>query len=128
MEFILMFFCFCSEVSLLFSTFSAFYFSVFSFSTLCPFLLFPQTRNPHALPPLLVRLFSIQAYDTPLQGPSLGRPILGASNHGYLLCLLITWIFGCWCEENTGRHFKGFYFIKYFSMQNNKYMGEIECK
>ena len=42
-----------------------------------------------ALPPLLVRLCSIQACDTPLQGPSLGRPILGASNHGYLLYLLI---------------------------------------
>ena len=67
-----------------------------------------------ALPPFLVRLFSIQACDTPLQGPSLGRPILGASNHGYLLRLLITWIFGCWCEENTGRHFKGFYLIKEF--------------
>ena len=38
---------------------------------------------------VLVRLFSIQACDTPLQGPSLGRPILGASNHDYLLCLLI---------------------------------------
>ena len=67
-----------------------------------------------ALPPLLVRLFSIQACDTLLQGHSLGRPILCASNHGYLLYLLITWIFGCWCEENPGRHFKGFYLIKEF--------------
>ena len=81
-----------------------------------------------ALPPLLVRLFSIQACDTPLQGPSLGRPILGASNHGYLFRLLITWIFGCWCEKNTGRHFKGFYFAKEYSMQNSKYMGQVECK
>ena len=39
--------------------------------------------------------------DTPFQGPSLGRPILGASNHGYFLYLLFTWIFGCWCEEDT---------------------------
>ena len=27
--------------------------------------------------------------DTPFQGPSLGRPIFGASNQGYLLYLLI---------------------------------------
>ena len=44
------------------------------------------------------------------------------------LYLLFMWIFGCWCEENTGRHFKGFYFVKVFSMQNNKHKGEIECK
>ena len=32
----------------------------------------------------------------------------------------------CWCEENTGRHFKGFYFIKNRSMQNNN-TGGIKC-
>ena len=82
----------------------------------------------HGLLYMLVRLFSIPAVTPLFRDPLLGRPILGASNHGYLLYLLITWIFGCWCEENTGRHFKGFYFVKEFSMRNNKYMGEIECK
>ena len=32
----------------------------------------------------------------------------------------------CWCEENTGRHFKGFYFTKIKGMQNNN-TGGIEC-
>ena len=77
MEFIFTFFCFCSEVSLLLLDFS-----VFSFSTLC---------SPYCfLRPAIQRLATIVSEalfytgcDTPSQGPSLGRPILGASNHGY---------------------------------------------
>ena len=83
MEFIFTFFCFCSEVSLLIPDFSAFIFYLVFFPTVS------SDQQSTALPPLLVRLFPIQACDIPFQGPSLGRPILGASNHDYLLCLLI---------------------------------------
>ena len=127
MEFIFTFFCFYSK-----SKSFIFYLLLFIF---CIFLFLPCVLSYCFLRPAIHRLATIVSEalfytgcDTPFQGPSLGRPILGASNHGYLLYLLITWIFGCWCEENTGRHFKGFYFVKEFSMQNNKYMGEIECK
>ena len=50
-----------------------------------------------------------------------------------LLCLFFLfseWILNCWCEENTGRHFKGFYLSKILilskilSMQNNKHKGD----
>ena len=35
-----------------------------------------------ALPPLLSEAFCEPGYDTPFQGPAMGRPILGASNQG----------------------------------------------
>ena len=50
------------------------------------------------------------------------RPILGASNHYYLV-FLSCGIFHCWSEENTGKHFKGFYFVKQVQwiVQNTRY-------
>ena len=45
--------------------------------------------------------------------------------HSYLyFCIFSMWILICWCEENTGRHFKGFFiYQKYLGMQNNKQGG-----
>ena len=67
---------------------------------------------------LLVRLFSIPAviplFRDPLWGGLSLVPLITVT----FLFLLFMWIFGCWCEENTGRHFKGFYFIK--SIQHAK--------
>ena len=84
MEFIFTFsFCFYPEISLLFSRF---FFLFLFYLVFLPIVSSDQQST--VLPPLLVRLFPIQACDTPFQGPSLGRPILGASNHEYLLCLL----------------------------------------
>ena len=82
MEFIFTFFCFCSEVSLLFLDFSAFYFTVFSFSTLCSSYCFLRPAI-HRLATIVSEAVIYTGCDTPFQGPSLGRPILGASNHGY---------------------------------------------
>ena len=45
--------------------------------------MFTPDQQSTALPPMLVRLFFYTGCDTPLQGPVLGRPILGASNHCY---------------------------------------------
>ena len=59
-----------------------------------------------------MRLFSIPAVTPLFRDPLLGRPILGASNHGYLLSLLITWIFGCWCEETQEDSLKVFILSK----------------
>ena len=56
--------------------------------------------------------------DTPFQGPSWGGLSLVPLITVIFLFLLFTWIFVCWCEENTGRHFKGFHFIK--SIQHAK--------
>ena len=64
--------------------------------------------------------------DTPSQGPFLGRPILGASNHGYFA------LFASLCGyliagvRKHRKHFKGIYFTKEFNKQNNEYMGGIE--
>ena len=43
------------------------------------------------------------------------------------LFFLFSWILNCWCEENTGRHFKGFYFIKSIQHAINQHKGEIDC-
>ena len=47
--------------------------------------------------------------------------------HGYysFLSFLSGFLF-CWCEENTGRHFKGFLFYQNKRMQNNN-TGGIKC-
>ena len=62
--------------------------------------------------------------------PFWGGTILLASYHGcYASFLFSKWILNCWCEKNTGRHFKGFYLSKILilskilSMQNNKHKG-----
>ena len=58
----------------------------------CIFLFLPCVLSYCFLRPAIHRLATIvsealfyTSCDTPFQGPSLGRPILGASNHGYLL-------------------------------------------
>ena len=61
---------------------------------------------------LLVRLFSIPAVTPLFRDPLWGGLSLVPLITVTFLYLLFTWIFGCWCEENTGRHFKGFYFVK----------------
>ena len=33
----------------------------------------------------------------------------------------------CWCEENTGRHFKGFYLSKILRHAKQQTQGGIEC-
>ena len=47
------------------------------------------------------------------QYPFWGVSDFPVTYHGYysFLSFLSGFLF-CWCEENTGRHFKGFYFIK----------------
>ena len=77
---------------------------------------------------MLARLFSIPAVIPIFRDPLWGGLSLVPLITVIFLFFLFKWIFVCWCEENTGRHFKGFYFIKVFSMQNNKHKGGIECE
>ena len=64
------------------------------------------------LPPLLVRLFSMTVMIPLFRDPFWGVTVFLASYHGCYFSLFSKGIFICLCEENTGRHFKGFYFIK----------------
>ena len=51
--------------------------------------------------------------DTLFQDPFWGVSDFPVSYHGYLYFSIFSmWILICWCEENTGRHFKGFYLSK----------------
>ena len=61
---------------------------------------------------LLVRLFSMPVVIPLFRDPFWVVTILLASYHGCYSFLYFLVDFNCWCEENTGRHFKGFYFIK----------------
>ena len=86
MEFIFTFFCFYSKSKSLFF-FILLYFLLFIF---CIFLFLPCVLSYCFLRPAIHRLATIvcevlfyTGCDTAFQGPSLGRPILGASNHGY---------------------------------------------
>ena len=45
--------------------------------------MFTPDQQSTALSPMLVRLFSIPVVTALFRDPFLGRPILGASNHGY---------------------------------------------
>ena len=89
------FFVFTPKVSLLFF-FILLYFLLFIFYFFFFFFFFffflPCVLSYCFLRPAIHRLATIVSEalfyigcDTPFQGPSLGRPILGASNHGYLL-------------------------------------------
>ena len=50
---------------------------------------------------------------TLFQDPFWGVSDFPVSYHGYLYFSFFSmWILICWCEENTGRHFKGFYLSK----------------
>ena len=54
---------------------------------------------------VLVRLFSMTLF--------WGVSDFPVSYHGYLyFSFFYMWILICWCEKNTGRHFKGFYLSK----------------
>ena len=121
MEFIFTFFCFHSKSKYLFS-FILLYFLLFIFCIFLFYLVsFPNASSDQqstALPPLLVRLFSIPAVIPLFRDPLWGGLSLVPLITVIFLFLLFTWIFVWWCEKNTGRHFKGFYFVK--SIQHAK--------
>ena len=75
---------------------------------------------------MLVRLFSVPACDNPFQGPFLGRPILGASNHFYsgLFANFVDYLIAGVrkTRETLQRHL----FYQKFSNKNNKYLGGIK--
>ena len=61
----------------------------------------------------------------PISVPFLGCVRLsGHVSRPLFFSLFPMWILICWCEENTGRHFKGFYLSKILGMQNNKHRGD----
>ena len=104
MEFIFAFF-------LLFSKFYLFILDFSAFSFLVPCVLPYVHPRPaiHCLATNVSEALFYTGVDSPFQGPFLGRPILGASNHFYSgFFANFCGLFNCWCEktrETLNRHF-----------------------